>query len=170
MAEFDQDHVARMEAEPGLDANQDAATTLFIKIKSLSRVSHGRDLRLRDGDIIIAIDGELNTNDIQAFRALGDEAKLRQEKQLLTICRGGIVYDVFAEGRLGADLDYADAEASSAAAAYLPTITWVQKTITKIMRRFGMFSAMLCFMIPAIRPLQPSLRQSGCFSIARGNH
>ena len=162
MAEFDQDHVARMEAEPGLDANQDAATTLFIKIKSLSRVSHGRDLRLRDGDIIIAIDGELNTNDIQAFRALGDEAKLRQEKLLLTICRGGIVYDVFAEGRLGADLDYADAEASSAAAAYLPTITWVQKTITKIMRRFGMFSAMLCFMIPAIRPLQPSLRQSGC--------
>lgn len=117
MAEFDQDHVDRMEAEPGLDANQDAATKLFIKIKSLSRVSHGRDLRLRDGDIIIAIDGELNTNDIQAFRALGDEARLRQEKQLLTICRGGIVYDVFAEGRLGADLDYADAEASSAAAA-----------------------------------------------------
>ena len=36
---------------------------------------------------------------------------------LLTICRGEIVYDVFAEGRLGADLDYADAEASSAAAA-----------------------------------------------------
>ena len=36
---------------------------------------------------------------------------------LLTICRGEIVYDVFAEGRLGADLDYADAEASNAAAA-----------------------------------------------------
>ena len=117
MAEFDQDNANVMGAETAGAENQDAAHPLFIKIKSLSRVSHGRDLRLRDGDIIIAIDGELNTNDIQAFRALGDEAKLRQEKQLLTICRGGIVYDVFAEGRLGADLDYADAEASSAAAA-----------------------------------------------------
>jgi hypothetical protein len=117
VAEFDQDHAAGMEAETGVAANQDAATKLFIKIKSLLRVSHGRDLRLRDGDIIIAIDGELNTNDIQAFRALGDQAKLLQEKQLLTICRGEVVYDVFAEGRLGADLEYADAEASSVAAA-----------------------------------------------------
>ena len=100
-------------------ANQGAATPQFIKIKSLSRVSHGRDLRLRDGDIIIAIDGELNTNDIDAFRALGDQARLHEETLLLTICRGEIVYDVFAEGRLGAELDYADAEASSAAASVI---------------------------------------------------
>ncbi len=117
MAEFDQDHAAGMEAEAAVAGNQGAATTRFIQIKLLSRVSHGRDLRLRDGDIIVAIDGALNTNDIKAFRALGDQAKLNEEKMLLTICRGEIVYDVFAEGRLGADLDYADAEASSAAAA-----------------------------------------------------
>ena len=117
MAEFDRDHAAGVEAETAGLENQGAATTLFIRIKSLSRVSHGRDLRLRDGDIIIAVDGELNSNDIKAFRALGDQAKLHEEKLLLTICRGEVVYDVFAEGRLGADLDYADAEASSAAAA-----------------------------------------------------
>ena len=117
VAEFDQDHAAGMEAETAKTANQGAATPQFIKIKSLSRASHGRDLRLRDGDIIIAIDGELNTNDIDAFRALGDQARLHEETLLLTICRGEIVYDVFAEGRLGAELDYADAEASSAAAA-----------------------------------------------------
>ena len=66
MAEFDQDHAAVMGAETAQAANQGAATPQFIKIKSLSRVSHGRDLRLRDGDIIIAIDGELNTNDIDS--------------------------------------------------------------------------------------------------------
>ena len=117
MAEFDQDHATVMGAETAQAANQGAAPPQFIKIKSLSRVSHGRDLRLRDGDIIVAIDGELNTNDIEAFRALGDQARLHEEKLLLTVCRGEVVYDVFAEGRLGADLDYADAEASSAAAA-----------------------------------------------------
>jgi hypothetical protein len=117
VAEFDQDHEAGLEAETADAANQSAATPQFVKIKSLQRVSHGRDLRLRDDDIIIAIDGTLNTNDIAAFRALGAKAELLEEKLLLTICRGEVVYDVFAEGRLGADYDYADAEASSAAAA-----------------------------------------------------
>ena len=117
MAEFDQDHKAGSEAENADAANKSSATPQFIKIKSFQRVSHGRDLRLRDDDIIIAIDGALNTNDIAAFRALGVKAELLEEKLLLTICRGEVVYDVFAEGRLGADYDYADAEASSAAAA-----------------------------------------------------
>ena len=117
VAEFDQDHAAGLGAETAEAANQSTVTPQFIKIKSLSRVSHGRDLRLRDDDIIIAVDGALNTNDIDAFRALGVKAELHEEKLLLTICRGDVVYDVFAEGRLGADYDYADVEASSVAAA-----------------------------------------------------
>jgi hypothetical protein len=116
VAEFDQDHAAGIEPEAAGVANQGVAAKLFIKIKLLLRVSHGRDLRLRDGDIIVGIDGALNTNDIKAFRALGDQARLSEEKMLLTICRGEVVYDVFAEDRLGAELDYADAEESSAAA------------------------------------------------------
>jgi hypothetical protein len=117
VAEFDQDHSAGTGAETAKTENQGAVTPQFIEIKSLSRASHGRDLRLRDDDIIIAIDGELNTNDIDAFRALGAKVELLEEKLLLTICRGQVVYDVFAGGRLGAEYDYADAEASSAAAA-----------------------------------------------------
>ena len=117
MAEFDQDRAAGSEAETTDAANQSAATQHFIKIKSLQRVSHGRDLRLRDDDVIIAIDGSLNTNDVAAFRALVAKAELLEEKLLLTICRGEIIYDVFAEGSLGADYDYADADASRVAAA-----------------------------------------------------
>ena len=157
-----------MEAEHGSSCKSGRSDHAVYQDQIIVARLHGRDLRLRDGDIIIAIDGALNTNDIHAFRALGDRLN-SQEKLLLTICRGEVVYDVFAEGRLGADLDYADAEASSAAAALFANIIWVQKTITKIMRRFVMSSAMLCFMIPAIRPLQPWHRQSGCFSIAPGN-
>jgi hypothetical protein len=119
VAEFDQEHAARSDAENAEAANQSAATPQFIKIKSLRRTSHGRDLRLCDDDIIIAIDGALNTNDIAAFRALGVKTELHEEKLLLTICRGEVIYDVFAEGRLGADYDYADAEASNMAAVLL---------------------------------------------------
>ena len=117
VAEFDQDQPAASEAEIGDAANQSAATPQFIKIKSLLRASHGRDLRLRDGDIIIAIDGALNTHDIATFRALGAKTEVLEENLLLTICRDQVVYDVLAEGRLGADYDYADAETASAAAA-----------------------------------------------------
>ena len=117
MAEFDKDHAPGMEAEAVEAGNQGAATTRLIKIKLLSRVSHGRDLRLRDDDIIIAVDGVLNNYDIAEFRALGAKTELLEENLLLTSCRGQVVYDVLAEGRLGADYDYADAEASNAAAA-----------------------------------------------------
>ena len=117
VAESDQDHAAGSEAEIGDIANQSAATPQFLKIKSLQRSSHGRDLRLRDDDIIIAVNGALNNYDIAEFRALGAKTELLEGNLLLTICRGQVVYDVLAEGSLGADYDYADAEASNAAAA-----------------------------------------------------
>ena len=112
VAEFDQDRADAADA-----AATGAVTTLFIKVKSLPRIAHARDLRLREGDIIIAIDGALNDYDIDAFRALCDQARENGDTLLLTICRNEIIYDVFIEGRLGAELDYADAEASTAAQA-----------------------------------------------------
>jgi hypothetical protein len=115
VAEFDQDR-----ANPGVTDNVEAKSTdsapaQFIRIKSLPRVAHARDLRLRDGDILVAIDGALNNSDIDAFRALCDQAQESQKKLLLTICRNDIIYDVLIEKRLGVELDYADAEASIAA-------------------------------------------------------
>ena len=56
-SEFDQER-----EDPGtLDVSGDAAATkLFMTIKSMSRIAYARNLRLRDDDIIVAIDGVLN--------------------------------------------------------------------------------------------------------------
>ena len=68
-------------------SGNDAATKLFMTIKSMSRVAYARNLRLRDEDIIVAIDGVLNDDDIISFNARFDQLLENQEKLLLTICR-----------------------------------------------------------------------------------
>ena len=92
-----------------------AATKLFMTIKSMSRVAYARNLRLRDGDIIVAIDGVLNDDDIISFNARFDQLLENQEKLLLTICRKEVIYDVLVEDKLGVELGFADSEASAIA-------------------------------------------------------
>ena len=152
MAEFDQGR-----ANPGVTDNAeaksaDSAPAQFIRIKTLPRVAYARDLRLRDGDILVAIDGALNNSDIDAFRALCDQAQESQKKLLLTICRNDIIYDVLIEKRLGVELDYADAEASIAAGALFAKHHMGPKDHYRITKRFGIFSDMLFFMILHIQP------------------
>ncbi|MDA8716540.1 hypothetical protein N9M78_01120 [Alphaproteobacteria bacterium] len=111
-SEFDQEREV-----PGTsDALGDgAATKLFIMIKSMSRVAYARDLRLRDEDIIVAIDGVLNVDDIISFNARFDQLLEKQEKLLLTICRNEVIYDILVEDKLGVELGFADSEASAIA-------------------------------------------------------
>ena len=92
-----------------------AATKLFMTIKSMSRVAYARNLRLRDEDIIVAIDGVLNDDDIISFNARFDQLLENQEKLLLTICRNEVIYDVLVEDKLGVELGFADSESSAIA-------------------------------------------------------
>ena len=64
-SEFDQER-----EDPGTsDVLGDAAAPkLFMTIKSISRVAYARNLRLRDEDIIVAIDSVLNVDDIISFK------------------------------------------------------------------------------------------------------
>jgi hypothetical protein len=112
VSEFDQER-----EDPGTsDALGDgAATKLFMTIKSMSRVAYARNLRLRDEDIIVAIDGVLNEDDIISFNARFDQLLEKQEKLLLTICRNEVIYDVLVEDKLGVELGFADSEASAIA-------------------------------------------------------
>ena len=41
-----------------LGPQQAAPNSVFIEMKSVPQRSYARDLRLRDGDVIVAIDGE----------------------------------------------------------------------------------------------------------------
>ena len=114
MAEFDHD-------SGGMPSNGSAESTtaaaVFIKIKSIPRVAYARDLRLKEGDIILANDGKFLGQDINEFGELCDQAKDREQALLLTICRGDIVFDLLVAERLGVELDICDIESSSAAAS-----------------------------------------------------
>ena len=106
-SEFDQER-----EDPGTSdvSGGAAATKLFMTIKSMSRVAYARNLRLRDEDIIVAIDGVLNDDDIISFNARFDQLLENQEKLLLTICRNEVIYDVLVEDKLGVELGFADSE------------------------------------------------------------
>ena len=67
MAEFDHDN-GGTSSKGSMEAS--AASGLFIKIKSIPRVAYARDLRLREGDIILANNGKILNQDINEFREL----------------------------------------------------------------------------------------------------
>jgi hypothetical protein len=93
-----------------------SGSNLFIKIKSIPRVAFARDLRLKEGDIILANSGKIFNQDINEFIELCDQAQDSEQQLLLTICRGEVVFDLLVGEKLGVEFDYCDAESSSAAA------------------------------------------------------
>jgi len=113
LAEFDND---RESTSSNSSMDSATASNLFIKIKSIPRVAYARDLRLKEGDIIIANNGKIFSQDINEFTELCDQAKDNEQQLLLTICRGEVVFDLLVGERLGVELEYCDAESSSATA------------------------------------------------------
>ncbi len=113
MAEFDNGNESTSSNSSMESAN---APNLFIKIKSIPRVAYARDLRLKEGDIILANDGKIFSQDINEFIELCDQAQDSEQQLLLTVCRGEVVFDLLVGERLGVEFDYCDAESSSAAA------------------------------------------------------
>ena len=93
------------------------ASNLFIKIKSIPRVAYARDLRLKEGDIILANNGKIFSQDINELIQLCDQVQDSEQQLLLTICRGEVVFDLLVGEKLGVEFDYCDAESSSAAAS-----------------------------------------------------
>ncbi|MDC0564272.1 hypothetical protein OAP51_05695 [Alphaproteobacteria bacterium] len=81
----------------------------FIRIKSMNRRSHASELRLREEDVLVAIDGQPVENDIQK---LEEYFKMIEEPVLLTLFRGGFFLSVFAKQDLGCILEYATSEVS----------------------------------------------------------
>ncbi len=116
MADFDSDSERTASAD---SAENKGNIALFIKIKSIPRVAHGRDLRLREDDVILAIDGKAYNQDIDNFKELCDHAEEREEELLLTIGRGEILYDLLVAKKLGVEFYYCDAELSNTLGALL---------------------------------------------------
>jgi len=89
---------------------QAAPTPVFILIKSVPQRSYARDLRLREGDAIVAIDGAAYTADIAEFEALLLDTRDDETSIFVTIARDNMFFDIFMNGPLGANFDYTDAQ------------------------------------------------------------
>ena len=100
-----------------LGQQQAAQSSVFIEIKSVPQRSYARDLRLRDGDVIVAIDGVACHLDIADFEYLLLDARDDETSVFVTIGRDQMFFEIFMTGPLGVSLDYTDAQLASDIAA-----------------------------------------------------
>jgi hypothetical protein len=102
--------VAREQNRDDAGAQQAVPETVFIVLKSITQRSYARDLRLRDDDVIAAIDGVPCHLDIIEFEnmlldALDDETAL-----FVTIARDQMFFEIFIDRPLGVTFEYTVAE------------------------------------------------------------
>ena len=91
----------------------DENTQGLIRIKTVGRKSYASELRLRELDVLVAIDGLQVDNDIQK---LEEQLKMIERPALLTLFRDGFFLSVFAKQYPGCILEYAPAEISEGVA------------------------------------------------------
>ena len=70
----------------------------FLKIKSIRTLSNAFNMKLKEGDIILALDGELINKSYEDFSKELQEIK---ERKILTLFRGGVFFNTFVYGSLG---------------------------------------------------------------------
>ena len=99
------------------DPQQAAPRSALIQIKSVPQRSYARDLRLRDGDVIVAIDGTACNLDIAEFEDLLLDARDDETSVFVTIGRDQMFFEIFMSGPLGGSLDYIDAQHAADIAA-----------------------------------------------------
>ena len=99
------------------DPQQAAKSSAFIQMKSVPQRSYARDLRLRDGDVIVAVDGTVCNIDITEFEDLLLDARDDETPLFVTIARDQMFFEIFMSGPLGGDLDYTDSQSAADIAA-----------------------------------------------------
>jgi hypothetical protein len=97
-------------------ANSEAVEKISaFKLGKLPISCLARELRLKENDVLIAIDGKEIDIEPAGFADLAADAELNNAPLLLTIVRDGMIYDVLASYDLGVKLDYCEpAEAKAA--------------------------------------------------------
>ena len=93
-----------------LGAQQATPNPVFIEIKSVPLRSSARDMRLRDGDVIVAVDGVACHLDIAEFEDLLLDALDDETSVFVTIGRDKMFFEIFLTGPLGLTMDYTDAQ------------------------------------------------------------
>lgn len=98
-------------AENQTDTADDTAANKgpsYIAIEAIGRLSYGRDLRLKAGDVFVAVDGDPIPWDIDRFdQTLAAYADL---PALFTIYRKGMFFEIFVDQPIGCGYRYASDE------------------------------------------------------------
>ena len=92
----------------GSGEQQAAPGAVFIAIKSIPMRSYARDLRLREDDVIAAVDGVPCNLDIAEFEDLLLDARDDEKELFVTISRDRIFFEIFLNEPLGVTFDYTD--------------------------------------------------------------
>ena len=79
----------------GSGEQQAASGAVFIAIKSIPMRSYARDLRLREDDVIAAVDGVPCNLDIAEFEDLLLDARDDEKELFVTISRDRIFFEIF---------------------------------------------------------------------------
>ena len=96
-----------------VSAQSAAQGKAFISIKSVPQRSYARDLRLREDDVIAAVDGVPCNIDIVEFEDMLLDARDNETTIFATISRNQMFFEIFLDRPLGASLDYTDTQRAS---------------------------------------------------------
>ena len=83
---------------------------VFIKLKSITQQSYARDLRLREDDVIAAIDGAPCHHDIIEFENMLLDARDDAKALFVTIARDQMFFEIFMDSPLDVTFEYTVAE------------------------------------------------------------
>ena len=90
------------------DQNINESETGYLAVLNVSRHSIGRDLRLKEDDAIVLVDGEPLNSDPNKFEDFLQN--FENLPALLTVERNGTIFEVFAKGKLGCAYKYTSSQ------------------------------------------------------------
>ena len=70
----------------------------FLQIKSIRTSSNAFIMKLKEGDVIVALDGEMVH---KSYEELSKELSEIKEKKVITLFRDGVFFNTFIYGSLG---------------------------------------------------------------------
>ena len=82
--------------------NQEIVTDKsFLQIKSIRMSSNAFLMKLKEGDVILALDGEMVNKSYEELSKELSELKEKSEKKVITLFRDGVFFNTFIYGPLG---------------------------------------------------------------------
>ena len=93
----------------------------FIRIKEVRTISRAKALRLKTGDVIVGVRGEIYNESVEELLDIFDEID-EQEGEILTIWREGFSFNLIIYGPLGCIFEFTPDEITSAVHKALPEV------------------------------------------------